>query len=126
MSCRQDSLGTPTGLHEVADKIGDKAPQGMIFKGRIATGECWHERDDAGPQQQNFVTTRILRLRGLEPGRNAGPGIDSFDRYIYIHGTNHPEIFPENISHGCLLLRDDDLIRLFELIGAGTHVYIAE
>ena len=124
ISCQQDSLGTPTGLHEVSDKIGQGAPKGMIFKGRVSTGECWHAREDAGPGQRNFVTTRILRLRGLEPGFNAGPGIDSHDRYIYIHGTNHPEVFPENISHGCLLLLDDDLIQLFRDIETGTHVYI--
>jgi hypothetical protein len=126
ISCQQDSLGTPTGLHEVADKIGHEAPDGMIFRGRVPIGECWHERNDAGPSQRNFVTTRILRLRGLEPGLNAGPGVDSFDRYIYIHGTNHPRKFPENISHGCLLMLDGDLIELFELIEPGSHVFIVQ
>ena len=126
VSCKQDSLGTPVGLHKVVDKIGDDAPKGMIFKGRVPTGECWHEREDAGPGQRNFVTTRILRLQGLEAGLNAGPGVDSYERLIYIHGTNHPEVFPENNSHGCLLILDDDLIELFELIDTGTHVFITE
>lgn len=121
----ENSLGTPTGLHEVSGKIGDGEHPGMIFKGRVATGECWHERSDAGPDQRNFVTTRILRLRGLEPGHNCGPGVDSHDRFIYIHGTNHPEVFPRNISHGCLLMLDDDLIRLYTSVPEGTHVYIA-
>ena len=124
MSCQANSLGTPWGLHEVGAKIGDGEPDGMIFKGRVPTGQRWHERSDAGPAQENFVTTRILRLRGLEPGLNAGNGIDSFDRYIYIHGTNHPHRFPENISSGCLLMRDDDLIRLFDAVEEGTHVFI--
>ncbi|MGA1205354.1 MAG: L,D-transpeptidase [Opitutales bacterium] len=124
MSCREGSLGTPWGLHEVGAKIGSESPAGMIFRGRVPTGECWHQREDAGPSQENFVTTRILRLRGLESGLNAGPGIDSFDRCIYIHGTNHPEHFPENISSGCLLMLDGDLVRLFDTVGPGTHVYI--
>lgn len=125
VSCVENSLGTPTGLHEVAARIGGGEPAGMIFRGRVATGECWHQRSDAGPRQRNFVTTRILRLRGLEPGLNAGPGVDSHDRFIYIHGTNHPELFPGNISHGCLLMLDDDLIRLFDRIATGTQVYIS-
>ena len=118
-------MGTPTGLHEVSGKIGDGEHPGMIFKGRVATGECWHERSDAGPDQRNFVTTRILRLRGLEQGHNFGPGVDSHDRFIYIPVTNHSEVFPRNISHGCLLMLDDDLIRLYTSVPEGTHVYIA-
>ncbi len=126
VSCRENSLGTPLGLHEITARIGDGEPHGMIFKGRVPIGECWHERADAGPGQRNFVTTRILRLKGLEAGLNAGPGIDSFDRYIYIHGTNHPERFPENISHGCLLMLDADLVNLFNLVATGTHVFITQ
>lgn len=121
-SCQDGSLGTPWGLHAVAARHGDGAPAGMIFVGRRATGQCW---PDAPPApSRNLVTTRILRLRGLEPGLNAGPGIDSFTRTIYIHGTNHPERFPEHISAGCLLMRDDDLIRLFAQIPVGTHVWL--
>ena len=123
-SCMEGSLGTPWGLHEIATRHGDGAPPGMVFVGRVATGECFSERGDAGPDQPTLVTTRILRLRGLEPGLNAGPGIDSFDRYIYIHGTNKPERFPENLSAGCLLMRDDDLVDLFEKVAEGTHVLI--
>ena len=88
-----------------------------------ALNEIW-ALEGAGPDQQNFVTTRILRLRGLEPGMNSGTGIDSFDRYIYIHGTNHPEMFPENVSWGCLLLLDKDLIQLFDTTKTGSHVFI--
>jgi hypothetical protein len=124
-SCKDGSLGTPWGLHEIAEKHGDGEQPGMVFVAREATGECWHERPDAGPDQKCLVTTRILRLRGLEPGVNAGSGIDSFDRYIYIHGTNHPEQFPENISAGCLLMRDEDLVELFENVPPGTHVWIS-
>jgi hypothetical protein len=126
LSCQQDSLGTPWGLHVVVEKHGDGAPDGMIFKARQPTGECWHTRPDAGPEQACMVTTRILRLRGLEPGLNSGPGIDSFERYIYIHGTNHPEKFPENISAGCLLMLDEALIELYGRVPVGTHVLILQ
>ncbi|HSH09038.1 MAG TPA: L,D-transpeptidase [Oceanipulchritudo sp.] len=126
LSCQEGSLGTPWGLHEVAEKHGDGQPAGMVMVGRLPTGQCWSERSDTGPDQPSLVTTRILRLRGLESGLNAGPGIDSFDRYIYIHGTNFPERFPENVSAGCLLLRDQDLLPLYDSVPAGAHVYIVK
>lgn len=71
-----------------------------------------------------YVTTRILRLRGLEPGRNAGPGVDTYNRYVYIHGTCRPERFPENLSAGCLTLLDDDLIALYDAVPEGALLWI--
>lgn len=124
-SCKQDSLGTPWGLHSIAGKFGDAQPAGMVFVGRKPTGKCWMELDEEDNTRRCHVVTRILRLRGLEQGVNAGEGIDSFDRYIYIHGTNHPDAFPENISAGCLLMRDADLIDLYEVIPASSHVWIS-
>lgn len=122
-SCVENSLGTPWGLHEVAQKVGDGAAPGTVFIGRKSTGQHWREmkkEKDGG----SLVTTRILRLRGLEPGLNAGPGVDSWARYIYLHGTNHPEEFPRNRSAGCLLLRDEDLLELYDRLPAGSHVFI--
>lgn len=124
-SCCDGSLGTPWGLHVLAEKHGAGEPAGMVFVSREPTGERWEDRADAGPDQKSLVTTRILRLRGLEPGLNSGEGIDSFERFIYIHGTNHPERFPENVSAGCLLMRDPDLLDLFEHVPVGTHVWIS-
>jgi hypothetical protein len=123
ISCREGSFGTPWGLHEVAEKHGEGAPPGMVFKGRVATGQCWQEMDP-DTEDRSLVTTRILRLRGLEYGLNAGQGIGSFERYIYIHGTNHPELFPQNISAGCILMLDEPLIELFDAIPEGSHVFI--
>lgn len=123
-SCVADSLGTPWGLHEISEKHGDGEPAGMVFKGRVATGRVWTELLGEESGEQSLVTTRILWLRGLEPGVNAGPGLETFERYIYIHGTNHPEKFPENISSGCLLMRDDDLIELYAAVDTGTHVWL--
>lgn len=124
-SCKQDSLGTPWGLHEVAARHGADAPAGMVFVGRESTGRRWQDMDAAEAAGGSLVTTRILRLRGLEPGLNSGPGVDSHDRYIYIHGTNHPEAFPENISAGCILMRDEDLIALFDAVPEGAHVWLS-
>ena len=97
----------------------------MVFTGRTPTGIPWKDRPDDGNGQKCLVTTRILRLRGLEPGLNAGQGINSHDRYIYIHGTNLPERFPENISAGCLLMLDKDLMDLFDKIEEGTQVWLS-
>lgn len=122
-STQQDSLGTPWGLHQIGAKIGHDEPPGTVFIGRQSTGYTYHNAP-ADQQHRNLVTTRILRLRGLEPGLNAGPGVDSWDRFIYFHGTNHPDQFPTNRSAGCLLLRDPDLLRLFHTLPTASHVYI--
>ncbi|MEY4941709.1 MAG: hypothetical protein RIQ93_3444, partial [Verrucomicrobiota bacterium] len=83
----KNSLGTPRGLHVIAERIGAGQPVGMVFKGRSPTGSHFSEvSPDAG---SNLVTSRILWLRGLEPGVNAGENVDTYERYIYIHGTNH-------------------------------------
>lgn len=119
----QDSLGTPLGVHQIADKIGAGAPLGMVFKGRVAQGVCFQDL----PQEQNtpnLITTRILRLQGLEPGVNAGPGVDSYQRYIYIHGTNHEDRLGQPDSHGCILMSNLEVIELFDHIPAGTRVVI--
>ena len=72
----EDSFKTPPGLHRIAEKYGDGAPPGRIFRDRIDTGEDWQE----GSGEENLVLTRILRLEGLEEGLNRGAGIDSFER----------------------------------------------
>ncbi len=124
-SCIQDSNGTPTGLHVVADKIGAGAPAGMVFKGRVPVGYLWPEAP-LEDQVRNLITSRILRLRGLEPGHNTGPGRDSYARYIYLHGTNHPEKIGTPASSGCVQLTDADIIELFDQVPEGTTVWIEE
>lgn len=123
VSCTANSEGTPWGLHAVAEKHGDGAAPGTVFIGRVPQGLYW-ERDDYGPDQPAYVATRILWLTGLEPGLNQGGNCDTYKRYVYIHGTVHPERFPQRDSSGCLLLRDDDLIALFDATPVGTHVLI--
>jgi hypothetical protein len=120
-SCQADSYGTPTGLHKIADKIGEGQPSGMVFKGRIPTGKHFSEYtgEDA---ERNLITSRILRLRGLEPGRNTGPSCDSYDRYIYIHGTNHEDRIGQPFSGGCVEMLNTEMIELFECVASGDLV----
>jgi hypothetical protein len=124
-SCVQDSLGTPLGLHEIAERIGAGQPPGMVFKGRVPTGR--HFREMPGTEQEtNLITTRILRLRGLEPGANQGEGVDSFARYIYIHGTNHEDRLGTPVSGGCVLMHNTEIAALYEEVRAGDQVWIGE
>lgn len=122
-SCVPDSLGTPLGLHQVAQKIGAGEPPGMVFKGRKPLGFTWRE---APPEQrgENLITTRILWLDGLEPGQNRGEGCDTRSRHIYIHGTNQHERLGSPNSHGCILLSDEAVLGLFDAVPEGAFVWI--
>jgi hypothetical protein len=122
-SCRAHSFGTPTGLHAAADKIGDGAPAGMVFKGRVATGQHYAAYPPQA-QQRNLITSRIIRLRGLQPGINSGDGCDSFERYIYIHGTNHEDRIGEPFSGGCVEMLNTEMIELFDATVEGDLVWI--
>ena len=122
-SCEENSFGTPWGLHEVCEKIGQDEPLGMVFKGRRPIGlrywECKPEE-----QRENLITTRILRLRGLEEGVNCGGSRDTFARMVYLHGTNHEEKIGEPASAGCLQVTNEDALTLFELVPVGAHLLI--
>ncbi len=119
------SLGTPLGLHAIAEKIGHGQPPGMVFRARVPTGR--HFSEFSGEEnRENFVTTRILWLHDLEPGVNQGGEVDSHDRYIYIHGTNHEDRIGTPQSAGCVLMRNQDLIELFEEVRVGDQVWIGE
>lgn len=117
---RENSLKTPLGLHRIKEKYGAGAPPGRVFRDREDTGEDWdHSRNG-----DNLILTRILRLEGLEEGINKGPGVDSYERYIYIHGTGREDLIGTPLSHGCVCLRNRDIIRLFETVKEGALVYI--
>ncbi|MEY3772309.1 MAG: hypothetical protein RL067_323 [Verrucomicrobiota bacterium] len=126
VGCVADSLRTPLGLHRVAEKVGDAAPKGMVFKARVPTGRIWTE----GPApEDNLITTRILWLEGLEPGKNAGHDaagrlVDTKARFVYLHGTNQASRLGTPNSHGCVLLSDDDILDLFDRAPVGTPVYL--
>jgi lipoprotein-anchoring transpeptidase ErfK/SrfK len=117
---------TPRGLHEIRARIGAGAPAGAVFVRRRPTGElCTPEMVLAQPER-DWILSRILWLRGLERGRNRRGSVDSMRRYIYIHGTPHEESIGEPASHGCIRMRNADVIELFELVEPGTVVEIVE
>jgi len=118
---REGSYKTPLGLHRIVEKIGDGAVPWTIFSSRENTGVVWKD----GMEGENQILTRILRLQGLEPGVNVGPMIDSYERYIYIHGTNREDLIGAPFSHGCVCMRNEDIVRLFDMVEVGTYVYIS-
>jgi len=121
----KNSLGTPRGLHEIAERIGAGQPPGMVFVGRVPTGRHFSELP-AAEQEKNLITTRILWLRGLEPGVNAGGDVDTHARYIYLHGTNHEDRIGTPASAGCVLLRNLDILELHEEVRTGDLVWIGD
>lgn len=108
------SLKTPTGRFRVAQKIGGGMPSGTVFVGRVPL-----EADEMPPPNEDLVMSRILWLDGLDE-HNA----NTRDRFIYIHGTRHEDKIGEAASHGCVRMRNQDVIELFELVGEGTPVVI--
>jgi len=112
----EGSLKTPLGRFRIAEKIGDGAATGTIFKARVALGP-----DDPLPDTEDFITSRILWLDGLEE-ENA----NTRDRFIYIHGTKHEDEIGTPASHGCIRMRNADVIELFELVDETTQVVIRE
>ena len=117
---KEDSLKTPAGVHRICEKYGHNAPMGRIFRDPIDSGEDW-PIDKPG---DNLILSRILRLEGLEPGVNKGPGIDSFERYIYIHGTGNEGRIGSPWSNGCVCMKNRDVVELFDLIKEGAIVLI--
>ena len=117
---------TPRGLHEVRAKIGAGAPEGAVFAGRRPTGEiCTPELLRREPDR-DWILTRILWLRGLEVGKNRLGDVDSMRRYIYIHGTPEEAAIGTKASHGCIRMRNADVIELFDRVNPGDVVEIVE
>ncbi|MDP1579369.1 MAG: L,D-transpeptidase [Candidatus Didemnitutus sp.] len=121
----KDSLGTPRGLHTIAERIGGGAPPGIVFNTRVSTGQHFSELS-ATQQERNLITTRILWLRGLEPGHNAGGNVDTYARYVYIHGTNREQLLGSPASSGCVQMGNLDMIELAEAVRTGDHVWIED
>ncbi len=117
---RSGSFKTPYGIHRIREKIGAEAPPCRIFRNREDTGIDWRD----GLTDENPILGRIMRLEGLEAGLNRGPGIDSFDRFIYLHGTGREALVGTPQSQGCIELRNRDCIELFDAVREGTIVFI--
>ena len=94
----------------------------MVFKGRVAQSHVSTFTEEE--QQKNLITTRIIRLRGLEPDYNSGPGCDTYDRYVYIHGTNHEDRIGQPFSGGCIEMYNADIVELFDRVDEGDLLSI--
>jgi lipoprotein-anchoring transpeptidase ErfK/SrfK len=115
----ENSNKTPLGLHRIAEKIGADAEPGTIFKGRRPVGNTRDGQRDAR------ITDRILWLDGLEPGLNRGGNVDSYRRYIYIHGTGNESTLGRPDTCGCTHLAATDLIPLFDILPVDTLIWIS-
>lgn len=121
-----DSGCTPRGRHRIRALIGGGALSGAVFRGRRPTGEVWSPELAAAHPARDWILSRVLWLCGCEPGRNRLGKVDSMQRYIYIHGTPDDQPMGEAHSHGCIRMRNRDVIELFDLVPAGIHVDIVE
>ena len=117
---------TPLGLHRIKDKLGGAMPVNEVFIGRVPHGnldECIERGVDL---PDDVIMSRIMWLEGMEPGRNKGGYVDTYQRYIYIHGTNHEEEIGTPSSIGCIRMCNHDIVELFRLVDVGTEVLIEE
>ena len=120
-----NSFKPPLGKHVVKRKIGKDMPLGARFIGRIFSGEIYPIYDsDQVLVEDDVVQSRILWLDGLEDGINKGEGVDSYSRYIYIHGTPEEWLLGEKASKGCIRMSNKDVIELFNLVEEGIPVTI--
>ncbi len=122
---------TPLGKHVISEKIGGQLPIGAVLRGREPTGEIYDAALGIEYPALDWILTRILWLTGLIEGVNAGWNsqsvhVDSHARYIYIHGTPDSEPMGEPKSHGCIRMRNTDIIELFDLVDVGSTVTITE
>lgn len=121
---RMGSECTPRGLHRVRLKIGAGCESGTVFVGRRTTGERYSAELAARCPGRDWILTRILWLSGCEPGRNRGGDRDTLRRFIYIHGCPDSEPIGRPASHGCIRMRNADLIALFDRVDNGCAVDI--
>jgi L,D-transpeptidase YbiS len=123
---RKDSECTPRGRHIIRAKIGADQPVSAVFVSRRPTGEIYTPQLRAAYPSRDWILTRILWLSGLEPGRNRMGEVDTMRRYVYIHGC--PDEDPMGVpgSRGCIKMRNEEIIGLFDLVPPGTAVGIEE
>lgn len=116
---------TPRGWHRIRVKIGAGLPLNTVFVGRRPTGEIYDPDLAARYPDRDWILTRILWLTGLEPGCNRGGHCDTLRRFIYIHGCPDTAPMGEPLSHGCVRMRNRDLLELFDQVKAGDQVLIS-
>ena len=120
----QNSFKTPLGNHVIKEMIGNNAIKNTIFTSRINTKRQAEIIHDEAKSDNDYVTTRIMWLDGQEEGKNKGKGVDSYERYIYIHGTHEEGLIGQKASHGCIRMFNSDVIELFNDVKKGTKVFI--
>ena len=120
----ENSAKTPLGSHRIRAKIGAGLPVNSVFVGRRFTGEIFSESLCRQFPHRDWILTRILWLCGNEIGFNRLGSVDSMRRYIYIHGTPDSEPMGKPLSHGCIRMKNSDVVELFDLVSDYTHVMI--
>ena len=123
---QQGSEKTPLGLHRIKDKIGGAMPVNEVFIGRVPHGSLEECKGRGVDLPDDVIMSRILWLEGMEPGRNQGGYVDSYQRYIYIHGTNHEASIGAPASIGCIRMRNQDVVDLYRLVEIGSEVLIED
>jgi len=126
VGCEKNSGCTPIGAHVVRAKIGSDQPINTVFVGRRPTGEICTPALMAEFPGRDWILTRILWLSGREVGKNRLGNVDTMQRYIYIHGTPDSVAVGKPESHGCIRMRNVDIVELFDLIEVGTNVLITD
>ena len=120
----ENSFKTPLGSHQIKEKIGTNVPINTIFIARENTNKKAKIINEKIDSDDDYVTSRILWQDGLEIGKNKGFGVDSYDRYIYIHGTHEEGLIGEKASHGCIRMFNQDVVYLYDKVEEGTEVLI--
>ena len=115
---------TPLGWHRIRAKIGAGLPLNSVFVARRPTGEVYDEELGRRFPQRDWILSRILWLGGLESGKNRYGDVDTFWRYIYIHGTPDEHLIGLPVSHGCIRMKNNHLMDLFGRVNAGMKVFI--
>lgn len=124
---KANSYKTPTGWHRITAWIGGRARPGQVFVARRPTREVVPPEMWRSTLPKDYVLTRILRLDGMEAGVNRGAGIDTHDRFIYLHGTNEEHLLGQPASQGCIRLSNRDIMELFDLTNDyQTYCWIIE
>jgi hypothetical protein len=121
-----NSQKTPLGLHIVKNKMGDEVPINGILRYGFYSNEIAQIINEPKTSGKDLVTSRILWLEGLEKGKNKGGLMDSYNRGIYIHGTNEEGLIRTPASHGCVRMNNKDVIELFNIVPKGIYVLILD
>jgi len=121
----EGSNKTPLGAHYIREYFGKDVDIFTIFKNRVPTSHKAKLLPREQKSEEDIITTRILWLDGLEEGFNKGANLDTYKRYIYIHGTNEEELIGQKASHGCIRMTNSDIIKLCNKNLLNTFVYIS-